>query len=331
MNLGTADWGFTGFTIGYAVFNRLVQLSDDGTTIEPELVESLPEVSRDGLTYTFRLRDGVTFHDGTVLTAEDVKFTLERAMSNQPPVQAQSLYQPLGITGTAEWVAGEADEVTGLRVVDPLTLEMQLDAPNSAVPYTLSMTMASIVPKAYVEEIGSEAFEQQPIGSGPYRITAYSPGESLTMERYEDYWDQENAGYVDGIDWELNVDPQLATLRIVDGEADFTHDKIPPGQLAEVRENPGYNIGPFNNVFYVATSLEHPRRRTCGCGRRSLTRSTRSGSSGSSEASASPRPAGSSRRSRPTTSRISRTRTTRNERRRFWPKPASRTVSTSSC
>jgi ABC-type transport system substrate-binding protein len=120
------------------------------------------------------------------------------------------------------------------------------------------MTMASIVPKAYVEEIGSEAFEQQPIGTGPYRITAYSPGESLTMDRFEEYWDPETAGYVDGIDWELNVDPALATLRIIDGEADFTHDKVPPGQLADVRENPGFNVGAFNNVFYVATSLEHP-------------------------------------------------------------------------
>jgi peptide/nickel transport system substrate-binding protein/oligopeptide transport system substrate-binding protein len=262
LNIGTADWGFTGFTIGYAVFDRLIRLSEDGKSIEPELVEALPELSSDGTTYTFRLRQGVTFHDGTELTAEDVKFSLERAMDLNGPGQAQSLYAPLGITGTADFQEGNASEISGLRVLDPYTLEMELDAPNSAVPYTLTMTMASIVPKAYVEQVGTTEFEQQPIGSGPYRITAWNPGESLVMDRYADYWDPERAGHVDGVDWELNVDPNLAHLRIQSGEADLTHDKVPPGLLSELRNDPAQadnlKIGPFNNVFYVAGSTAHP-------------------------------------------------------------------------
>jgi ABC-type transport system substrate-binding protein len=258
VNIGTADWGYTGFTIGYAVFDRLLRLTPDGKSIEPELVTELPELSEDGLTYTFKIRPGVMFHDGTEMTAEDVKYSLERAMDNNGPGQAQSLYGPLGITGAAAWQNGDASEVTGLRVIDPLTMAMDLDAPNSAVPYTLTMTMASIVPKAYTEQIGTKEFEQQPIGSGPFKITSYEPGRSLVMDRNPDYWDPSRAAFVDGADWELGVDAELATLRILNGEADFTHDKVPPGQIAQLQGDPNFLVGPFNNVFYVAGSTEHP-------------------------------------------------------------------------
>ena len=153
--------------------------------------------------------------------------------------------------------------MTGLRVVDPLTLEMQLDTPNSAVPYRLSMTMASIVPKAYVEEIGSEAFEQQPIGSGPYQDHRVLTGRvARRCERNEDYWDQENAGYVDGIDWELNVDPQLATLRIIDGEADFTHDKIPRDSWPRSVRTPATTSGPSTTSSTWPRAWSIRRRRT---------------------------------------------------------------------
>jgi ABC-type transport system substrate-binding protein len=262
VNIGTADWGFTGFTIGYASFNRLTRLSQDAKTIEPELCEELPELSSDGATYTFKLRQGVTFWDGTEMTADDVKFSLERAMDNNGPGQAQSLYGPLGITGTADFQAGKAKEIVGLKVVDPYTLEMHLDAPNSAVPYTLTMTMAGIVPKAYVEQVGTKEFEQKPMGSGPYQITSYEPGKSLVMDRYSGYWDSAGAGYVDGIDWELNIDPELATLRILNGEADFTHSQVPTGELNKLRDDPtqqdNFKIGDYNNVFYVAGNISHP-------------------------------------------------------------------------
>ena len=71
--LGTNYWGFLGFSLGNVLFDRLVELSEDGTSIVPGLATELPQ-SPDGKVWTFTLRDGVTFHDGSVLTAEDVKY-----------------------------------------------------------------------------------------------------------------------------------------------------------------------------------------------------------------------------------------------------------------
>jgi ABC-type transport system substrate-binding protein len=262
VNIGTTWWGGYGFTIGYALFDQLVRLTPDGRGIEPELLEELPVISDDQRTLSFTLRRGVTFHNGTEMTAEDVKYSLERQIDPDGPGQAQSLYGGLGIVGTTEFVEGGARQIDGLKVTGRYTLEMRLDEPNSAVPYALTLTMASIVPKAYTEKVGSEEFEQKPVGSGPFELTDYKPGQSLTMDRFEDYWDSERAAHVDGVDWQLNVDADLAILRILNGELDLLHRAVPPGQLQKLRNDPAQKdnlkSASFNNVFYVAGSTKHP-------------------------------------------------------------------------
>ena len=92
------------------------------------------------------------------------------------------------VCGPARLHRRERGQVPGIRVVDPLTVEITLDNPSGALPYWLTMTMASIVPKAYASEVGYEAFEKEPIGSGPYRLASYEPTSSIVLERNADYW-----------------------------------------------------------------------------------------------------------------------------------------------
>jgi ABC-type transport system substrate-binding protein len=262
LGIGTANWGARGFTIGYALFNRLLALTPDGKTIVPELATSLPKVSADGRRYTFQIREGVKFHDGSTLTAADVKYSFERILDPKGPSLARSLYQALGIVGTAEFQAGRAASVTGIRVINRRTVEFNLVAPNSAFPYTLSMTMASIVPRAYTQRIGTNEFEQKPIGTGPYRVASYRPGVSLTLVRFRNYWDKRKPGWVDKVEWQLNADPNLSVLRLQSNELHVMHDPVPAGFLSTLRKSKAqrknFRVGIANDVFYIATSLAHP-------------------------------------------------------------------------
>jgi peptide/nickel transport system substrate-binding protein len=258
--LGTALWGGAGWALGYAQFNTLVRLTPDGKRIEPELAEKI-DVTRGGRRYTFKLHSGVRFSDGTALTADDVKFTLERAMDPKSTTTAQSLYSPLGITGTAAFTSGKAKEISGIQAIDPLTVQITLDHPNSALLYTLAMSMAGIVPKAYVTRIGSKAFETKPIGSGPYRLKSYDVGKQIVLEQNPNYWDPTTSGYVASVQWDMNVDPQLAALRILKGELDMMMDPLPTGLLNSIRRSPSQakqlRIGRVNNVFFVTNSLDN--------------------------------------------------------------------------
>ena len=253
--LGTNYWGFLGFSLGNVLFDRLVELSEDGTSIVPGLAAELPQ-SPDGKVWTFTLRDGVTFHDGSVLTAEDVKYSIERQLDPENVSDAQGSFAAFGFAGQQDFIDGNADEVPGIRVVDPLTVEMTLDNPSGALPYWLTMTMASIVPKAYASEVGYEAFEKEPVGSGPYRLSSYEPASSIVLERNADYW-QPDVGYVERIEWQMGVDPELAVLRIQNGEQDLMFESLPAGKVNELRETPTYLEAPFSDCFYASCSLDH--------------------------------------------------------------------------
>jgi ABC-type transport system substrate-binding protein len=265
--LGTALWGGAGWALGYAQFNTLVRLTPDGKRIEPELAQKI-NVSKGGRRYSFVLHSGVRFSDGTALTADDVKFTLERAMDPKSGTTGQSLYTPLGITGTAAFTSGKAKEITGIKVIDPQTVQVDLDHPNSALLYTLAMSMAGIVPKAYVTSVGSKAFETKPIGSGPYRLKSYEVGKQIVLEQNPGYWDPATRGYVAAVQWDMNVDPQLAALRILRGELDMMMDPLPTGLLNTVRNNPKQakqlRIGRVNNVFFVTNSLKNRYTKNLG-------------------------------------------------------------------
>lgn len=261
-NIGTGGWGLYQYTIGYAQFNRLLKVTEDGG-LEPELLAELPTSEDDGRKLTFKLKQGVKFHNGAELTAEDVKFSLERAMDPNSGQSAQSLFTPLGITGTNDFTSGKTSELVGIKIIDDYAFEIHLDNPNSALTGALSLPMASIVPAAYVREIGNDAFEQEkPIGTGPYKVVSYQPGRELRFERFEDYFDPEHGGYVDSVAFNLNVEPELAILRIQNNEQHLMQGPIPTGSLAALKSDPKtadqVRSGKVNNTFYGAMSLKHP-------------------------------------------------------------------------
>src|SRR2546423_3051606 len=128
-------------------------------------------MSPDGLSYEFVLRRGVKFHNGDPVTAEDVKFSMERYRgAASGPYKAR---------------------MASIDVIDPQRVRFRFKQPWPDF-MTFYGTMATgagwIVPKKYVEKVGDDGFKKAPIGAGPYKLVSFNPGVELVLEAFPDYW-----------------------------------------------------------------------------------------------------------------------------------------------
>ncbi len=152
------------------VFEGLTRFMGDGSVV-PGLAKSW-EISDDGLTYTFSLRDGVTFHDGTTMDAEDVKFTLDRILAEDSVNAQKALYAA----------------ISGVEVLDAKTVRLTLSEPNGNMLFNLAWGDAVIVAPESIENI-----KQQPIGTGPFKFDSWTQGDSIQISQYAGYWGDQPA------------------------------------------------------------------------------------------------------------------------------------------
>ena len=170
----------TSATFIVEVFGGLVTIAPD-LNIVGDIAESW-DVSNDGLTYTFHLRENAKFHDGKPVTAQDFKWSLERA--TDPQTAAPVVDQYLGdIVGAKERLKGDASELAGVRVIDDHTLAITIDASKSYFLAKLTYPTAFVLDKANVES-GRRWF-RTPNGTGPFKLSEYVPGERLILTRNE--------------------------------------------------------------------------------------------------------------------------------------------------
>lgn len=171
------------------VFDSLltIEKEEDGSTkIVPSLAESY-EISDDGLTYSFKLRDGVVFSDGTPLTADDVKFTFERILTLPESVQTDFVVL---IDGAEDLMAGKADSLKGIDVKDDHNFTITLSASFSGFLAQLATPSTCIYSRKIVTEAGGDFGNicEKTIGTGPYIIKEWERGKSLTFEANPKYW-----------------------------------------------------------------------------------------------------------------------------------------------
>ncbi len=156
----------------------LVRFRSGTVAVEPALAEEY-SVSEDGLTYTFRLREGVTFHDGTPLDAEAALFSFRRQMDPGHPA-----HLPGANFQYWNYLYQEIDDV---RVTGPMTLEFTLSEPNASLLHSLAIFPVSLVSPRALTDHGS-GMRHHPVGTGPYRFVRWNRNESIVLERNPDYW-----------------------------------------------------------------------------------------------------------------------------------------------
>ena len=186
------------------LYETLTYYALDNTT-QPKLATGW-EVSEDGLGWTFELREGVTFHDGTPLTAAAVKASLERTLD-------------LGLGA-----AFILDPIETVEVVDDLTVKFNL---KYEAPLDLILSSgygAWIMSPAAVTQDGGWFNAGNDGGTGPYTLSTYSPGESLVLRAYEDYWGGWEEGQFGTVVFDVVEEPTLREQMIRSGDADFTYN-----------------------------------------------------------------------------------------------------------
>ncbi|WP_193335803.1 ABC transporter substrate-binding protein [Devosia beringensis] len=218
-----------------SLFDSLMDYEPGTSTLTTDLAESYT-ISDDGLTYTFKLRPGVKFHNGREMTAEDVKYSLDRV--TDPATQSPGAGFFASIAGYDAVTDGSATGLSGVAVVDPLTVEITLSRPDATFLHVVALNFSSIVPKEAVDEFGAD-FGKHPVGTGAYSLTEWTLGQRLVFARNADYW---KAGIpkMDEIVFEIGQEPTVALLRLQNGEVDILGDGIPPAQFLEVKDNPDY-------------------------------------------------------------------------------------------
>ena len=194
------------------VYSTLMALDPDAKPY-PELAESY-EVSDDGLQYTFKLRPGVTFHNGDELTAEDVKFSFDRLRAKDSGYSYGSQVETIAVRRRRRQAHGP----------------LQAIPPDRAVPRLHGFPGSSIVPKKLVES--GHDLNAKPVGSGPFKFVSYEPRSAIKFERNPNYF-QEGKPYFDAMEYRIIPDITALTNAVTSGEVNFSNE-IPPKDWASV-------------------------------------------------------------------------------------------------
>ena len=223
------------------IYEGLLKYAPDSTKVEPSLAESWV-ISPDGLSYTFKLKQGVKFQDGTDFNADAVKFNIDRQIP--PKVTADMSYGP--------FVYGS---VKNVEVVDPYTVKINLTAKNTAFLANLAMSLAAPVVSPKALAAGNNSVMEAPVGTGPYKFVKWNKGENVVLVRNDDYWGEK--AKIKNVIFRFISDNSARVLALNNGEVDMIDgidatvvDKIKQGGN-QLFEAPGMNV---NYMAYNTTT-----------------------------------------------------------------------------
>ncbi len=217
---------------------------DSNMLVVPEIAESITQVSP--TVYDFKIRSGVKFHDGTEMTAADVKFTFDRitlegGMGNGETSPRQSLMGP----------------VASVELIDDQTVRINLSEPWPILPAMLPNQQ--IVSQAFVEEMGTEGMATAENGTGPFKLVEWRKGDAIIMERFDDYYggspDIEPVGKacVDRVIFKIIPESASRVAALLAGEVHII-DELPTFSIAQVEANEGTEVMTVNGTrsFFIA-------------------------------------------------------------------------------
>ena len=236
----------TGRAVAY-IFDGLTRFAPDAT-LEPALAERW-EVADDGRTYTFHLRQGVTFHDGTPFRAEHVVKSWQRVLDPKTRGGRPIPLEP--IRGARQFQAGEATTIAGLRATNDSTLVVTLDEPFAIFPRLLAMPMAAIVPDPVPANFG-----ERPIGTGPWRLVEWQHDDYLLFARNDNYWGGPPAA--ESLLARIIPEPSTAVAEFLSGNVDVL--QVPEGETRQWEQTDERSAtlasAPALRLVYVALNTE---------------------------------------------------------------------------
>jgi glutathione transport system substrate-binding protein len=209
---------------------------DKNMKMVPVLAEGY-QASKDGLTYTVKLKHGIKFQDGTDFNAEAVKVNFDRVTNPDNHLKRYVLYKNIAKT----------------EVVDPYTVKFTLHEPFSPFINSLAHPSGVIISPAAIKEYGSKGLAQHPVGTGPFKFVEWKPSEYLKVQKWDGYW---RKGYpkVDTITWRSVVDNNSRSAMMQTGEAQFTFP-VPYEQAALLKTKPNLDVVAAPSIVHRYISM----------------------------------------------------------------------------
>lgn len=244
---GQTDQGAEGMRfMGYQVFEPLIAYdlssADKPVTLIPGLATEWAVDPTDETKWTFKLRPGVKFHDGSDFNAEAVVWNLDKILNPKAPQFDEK---------QAAQGKGRIPTVTGYRVVDPMTVEITTSKPDALIPYEIAWIVMSS-PAAFNAAGSWEAFLKAPAGTGPFKVTSYTPRDRAVLSRNDAYWNKDRIPKVDEVILLPVPDPSARVAALRSGQVDWAEapapDAIPSlkGAGFEIASNVYPHIWPWH-------------------------------------------------------------------------------------
>lgn len=217
-------------------FNSLFKIDTDTLQPIPDLVESYENV--DDVTWNFKLKEGVKFHDGTDLTTEDVKASLEYSRNFVSSTQYNSFWKEV-------------------QIVDDHNFTIITNTPYAKILDDLASNCNSIVPSELIAS-GND-FNQNPIGSGPYKFVNWELGDSLTFIKNEEYFDKDHMPTITNMTWRIIPEGSSRTIALETGEVDLIID-VESNDVERIREAENLAIQEVEGLrmAFFALNMENP-------------------------------------------------------------------------
>lgn len=229
----------------FNIYEGLVKPDEEGNYIDA--VAESHSISEDGKVYTFQLRQGVKFHDGTEVTVGDVKYSIERCA---------------GINGDGTPLVAAFSSVEKVETPDETTVEIYLKEADTEF---LAYLIVAIVPEH------AQDLDKTPVGTGPFQYVSRSPQENIVIEKFEDYWDSEHQAYLDQVTFKIAGDSNAIVTGLKGGSIDM-YPRINATQSAQLADDPDLYIyeGGMNLIqaLYLNNAqepLDDPKVRQALC------------------------------------------------------------------
>ena len=230
------------------IYENLLQYEDDSCKIRPGLAESY-EVSDDGLTYTFKIREGVKYHDGTDFNAQAAKESIERQLE---PNRTDDMPYAAFTFGAA----ADGNGIESIEAPDATTLKIKLRAASSAFLANLAMCMASPIVSPTAAKNTDKPLMENPVGTGPYKFVSWTKQSDVKLERNEDYWDKDNLGKAKNIVIKIIAENASRVTALANGEVDIINN--PDESMVDQIKSNGDEIYTMDgmNINYMAFNTQ---------------------------------------------------------------------------
>ncbi|ONI42098.1 hypothetical protein AN396_02405 [Candidatus Epulonipiscium fishelsonii] len=227
---------------GYAVRHMYDTLID--VTFENEFVPKLAEswtISEDGTVYDFKLKENVKFHDGSILTAEDVKFSLERQKNSARVGHLIAM-------------------IKDIEVIDNLNFKIIMDTPSNSLISSMAHMGCSVLNKAYVEALEAEGkkLADAPMGTGPYKFESWTPGSSFSLVKNPDYYDSANSAKNDKLEFKIIPEDTSRTIALENGEIDLMMG-VPTIDAQRIQDNSDLALDLFDQTRMEYFAINHDK------------------------------------------------------------------------